>query len=65
MTGAMLSFMPVMVRFKNLLTGMDCRRKTAQSQKDPKRLIDKLVHFVLQVRRLRNQHSYRVASDFQ
>ena len=37
---------------------MVTRRKTTQSQKDPDRLADKLVHFVLQVRRLRNQHIY-------
>ena len=36
--------------------GQSVRRKTTLSQKD--RLVDKLVHFVLQVRRLWNQHSY-------
>ena len=34
--------------------GLSVRRKTTQSQKDPECLLDKLVNFVLQVRRLRN-----------
>ena len=38
--------------------GLSVRRKTTQSQKEQERLVEKLAHFVLKVRRLRNQHSY-------
>ena len=38
--------------------GLSVRRRTTESQKDPDRLIDKLIAYILQVRRQRNRHSY-------
>ena len=34
------------------------RRRTTESQKDPDRLINKLIAYILQVRRQRSRHSY-------
>ena len=39
--------------------GLSIRRKTTESQKDSEKLIDKLISYVLQVRRLREKFSYR------
>ena len=39
--------------------GLSLRRKTSIAQKDPDRVIDKLVAFVLQVRRLSSKHNYQ------
>ena len=41
--------------------GLSLRRKTSIAQKDPDRVIDKLVAFVLQVRRLSSKHNYQPA----
>ena len=38
--------------------GLCIRRKTTESQKDPEKLIDKLIAYVLQARRLRVKFSY-------
>ena len=38
--------------------GLSVRRRTTESQKDPERLIDKLIAYILQVRRQRNRLSY-------
>ena len=38
--------------------GLSVRRRTTKSQKDPERLIDKLIAYILQVRRQRNRLSY-------
>ena len=38
--------------------GLSVRRRTTESEKDPDRLIDKLIAYILQVRRPRNRHSY-------
>ena len=37
--------------------GLSMRRRTTESQKDTDRLIDKLIAYILQVRRQRNRHS--------
>ena len=34
------------------------RRRTTESKKDPDRLIDKLIAYILQVRRQQSRHSY-------
>ena len=39
--------------------GLSLRRKTTQAQKDPNHLVDKLVMYVLQVRKLFRLHLYR------
>ena len=39
--------------------GLSLRRKTTQAQKDPNHLVDKLVMYVLQVRKLFRLHAYR------
>ena len=39
--------------------GLSLRRKTSIAQKDPDRVIDELVAFVLQVRRLSSKHNYQ------
>lgn len=41
--------------------GLSLRRKTSIAQKDPDQLIDKLVAFVLHVRRLSMKHPYKAA----
>lgn len=41
--------------------GLSLRRKTSIAQKDPDKLIDKLVSFVLQVRRLSLKYNYQAA----
>ena len=38
--------------------GLSVSSRTTESQKDPDRLSDKLIAYILQVRRLRNRHSY-------
>ena len=38
--------------------GLSVRRRTTESQKDPERLIDKLIAYILQVKRQRNRLSY-------
>ena len=38
--------------------GLSVRRRTTESQKDPEGLIDKLIAYILQVRRQRNRLSY-------
>ena len=38
--------------------GLSVRRRTTESQKDPDRLIDKLIAYILQVRGQRSRHSY-------
>ena len=38
--------------------GLSVRRRTTESKKDPDRLIDKLIAYILQVRRQRSRHSY-------
>lgn len=38
--------------------GLSVRRRTTESQKDPDRLIDKLIAYILQVRRQRDRFSY-------
>ena len=38
--------------------GLSVRRRTTESQKDPDRLIDKLIACILEVRRQRSRHSY-------
>ena len=39
--------------------GLSLRRKTTQAQNDPNHLVDKLVMYVLQVRKLFRLHPYR------
>ena len=39
--------------------GLSLRRKTTQAQQDPTKLIDKLIAYILQIRRLRRKHGYR------
>ena len=47
--------------------GLSVRRRTTKSQKDPERLINKLIAYILQVRRRRNRlsysHSHIIAMD--
>ena len=38
--------------------GLSVRRRTTESKKDPDRLIDKLIAYILQVRRQQSRHSY-------
>ena len=38
--------------------GLSVRRRTTESKKDPDRLLDKLIAYILQVRRQRSRHSY-------
>ena len=40
--------------------GLSVRRRTTESKKGPDRLIDKLIAYILQVRRQRNRHSYNL-----
>ena len=39
--------------------GLSLRRKTTQAQQDPTKLIDKLIAYILKIRRLRGKHGYR------
>ena len=38
--------------------GLSVRRRTTESKKDPDRLLDKLIAYILQVRQQRSRHSY-------
>ena len=38
--------------------GLAIRRKTTESQKDPEKLIDKLIGYILQIRRQRGKIAY-------
>ena len=39
-------------------SGLSVRRRTTEPQKDPDRLIDKLIAYILEIRRQRNRFSY-------